>query len=149
VNVAFQRSKTTPASSAPGSKRWQKAGKGLAKAKAQPEQVLGHPESATGQPEIQMVIPQPQTLSTEYDTPDRLSGYEALAELRQTCEDRVWRFVEVNVTYDVSLPARVCLTAPLTCTGVPRAPPAYSRSYVSRYYRNGPCESFPNARPGS
>jgi hypothetical protein len=39
---------------------------------------------------------------TEYDTPDRLSGYEALAELRAACEGREWRFVEVNVTYEVS-----------------------------------------------
>ncbi|KAI9635713.1 putative cytoplasm protein [Dioszegia hungarica] len=39
-------------------------------------------------------------IATEYDTPDRLSGYEALTELGKACEGREWRFVEVNVTYE-------------------------------------------------
>ncbi|WVW81812.1 hypothetical protein I302_103809 [Kwoniella bestiolae CBS 10118] len=35
-----------------------------------------------------------------YDVPDRLSGRDAVAELREVCEDREWRFVEINVPYD-------------------------------------------------
>ncbi|WWD08959.1 hypothetical protein V865_007074 [Kwoniella europaea PYCC6329] len=35
-----------------------------------------------------------------YDVPDRLSGRDAVAELREVCGDREWRFVEINVPYD-------------------------------------------------
>ncbi|OCF41643.1 cytoplasmic protein [Kwoniella heveanensis CBS 569] len=35
-----------------------------------------------------------------YDVPDRLSGRDAVAELRQVCVGREWRFVEVNVPYE-------------------------------------------------
>jgi hypothetical protein len=43
-----------------------------------------------------------------YDVPDRLTGREAVAELRRLHPDRDWRFLEVDVTYEVrSLPARL------------------------------------------
>ncbi|WWC58141.1 uncharacterized protein I303_100676 [Kwoniella dejecticola CBS 10117] len=35
-----------------------------------------------------------------YDVPDRLSGRDALVELKQVCPDREWRFVEIDVPYD-------------------------------------------------
>ncbi|KAG8961396.1 hypothetical protein FRC03_005408 [Tulasnella sp. 419] len=37
-----------------------------------------------------------------YDVPDRLSGLEELEELRVVCPGRVWRFVEIDVTYEES-----------------------------------------------
>jgi hypothetical protein len=39
----------------------------------------------------------------EYAVPDRIGGREALDELKRTCE-REWRFVEVDVPFDVSGP---------------------------------------------
>lgn len=36
-----------------------------------------------------------------YDVPDRVTGRETLAELRKIHPDREWRFVEVDVTYQV------------------------------------------------
>jgi hypothetical protein len=39
----------------------------------------------------------------EYAVPDRIGGREALEELKRTCE-REWRFVEVDVPFDVSEP---------------------------------------------
>ncbi|WRT63829.1 uncharacterized protein IL334_000754 [Kwoniella shivajii] len=35
-----------------------------------------------------------------YDVPDRLSGRDAVAELRDVCKDRQWRFVEINIPYE-------------------------------------------------
>ncbi|WWC85826.1 uncharacterized protein L201_000693 [Kwoniella dendrophila CBS 6074] len=35
-----------------------------------------------------------------YDVPDRLSGRDAVDELREVCGDREWRFVEINVPFD-------------------------------------------------
>ncbi|AAW46095.1 cytoplasm protein, putative [Cryptococcus deneoformans JEC21] len=35
-----------------------------------------------------------------YAVPDRLSGLEAVEELRNVCKEREWRFVEVNVPYE-------------------------------------------------
>ena len=40
----------------------------------------------------------------EYNVPDRLAGYEAVAELRRCCPGREFRFVLVNVTYAVRRP---------------------------------------------
>jgi hypothetical protein len=40
-------------------------------------------------------------LTESWFTPDRLSGLEAWQELRSSCP-RDWRFVEVNITYEVS-----------------------------------------------
>ena len=37
-----------------------------------------------------------------YDVPDRLTGRETLAELQKIHPDREWRFVEVDVTYQVN-----------------------------------------------
>lgn len=37
----------------------------------------------------------------EYKVPDRIAGYEAVAELRKCCKGREFRFVLVNVTYAV------------------------------------------------
>lgn len=34
-----------------------------------------------------------------YAVPDRLTGREAVAELRVVCPERAWRFVEVDVPY--------------------------------------------------
>ncbi|WVQ62654.1 uncharacterized protein L199_000801 [Kwoniella botswanensis] len=41
-----------------------------------------------------------EPVSPSYDVPDRLSGRDAVAELREVCGDREWRFVEINVPYD-------------------------------------------------
>ncbi|WWD22519.1 hypothetical protein CI109_107012 [Kwoniella shandongensis] len=38
--------------------------------------------------------------SVNYNVPDRISGFDALAELREVCPGREWRFVEVDVPYD-------------------------------------------------
>lgn len=38
----------------------------------------------------------------EYMVPDRIGGLEALEELRQVCVGRDWRFIEVDVTFEVS-----------------------------------------------
>lgn len=38
--------------------------------------------------------------------PDRVSGREAVAELRAACPGREFRFVEIDVDIDVSLQAR-------------------------------------------
>lgn len=38
-----------------------------------------------------------------YVVPDRLSGLEAVEELRNVCKGREWRFVEVNVPYEVGV----------------------------------------------
>ncbi|WVF65921.1 hypothetical protein IAT40_000659 [Kwoniella sp. CBS 6097] len=38
--------------------------------------------------------------SPTYDVPDRLSGRDAVAELREVCQGREWRFVEVNVPFE-------------------------------------------------
>lgn len=38
-----------------------------------------------------------------YVVPDRLSGLEAAEELRSVCKGREWRFVEVNVPYEVGV----------------------------------------------
>ena len=37
-----------------------------------------------------------------YDVPDRLTGRAAAAELRRLHPERDWRFIEVDVTYEVS-----------------------------------------------
>ncbi len=37
-----------------------------------------------------------------YDVPDRLTGREAVDELARLQPEREWRFVEVDVTYEVS-----------------------------------------------
>lgn len=42
--------------------------------------------------------------SETYDVPDRLSGREAVAELRQACPGRDFRFVEVDVDITVRDP---------------------------------------------
>ncbi len=36
-----------------------------------------------------------------YDVPDRIAGYDGLAELRESCRGRDWRFVTVDVTTEV------------------------------------------------
>ncbi|WWC66825.1 uncharacterized protein I206_100732 [Kwoniella pini CBS 10737] len=38
--------------------------------------------------------------SPTYDVPDRISGRDAVAELREICGNREWRFVEINIPYD-------------------------------------------------
>ena len=37
-----------------------------------------------------------------YDVPDRLTGRESVEMLRRLHPDREWRFVEVNIDYQVS-----------------------------------------------
>jgi hypothetical protein len=37
-----------------------------------------------------------------YDVPDRLTGRETVAELRKIHPEREWRFVEIDVEYQVS-----------------------------------------------
>lgn len=44
---------------------------------------------------------------TDYAVPDRVSGLEAVEELRQSSTGREWRFVEVNVPHKVGLPCKV------------------------------------------
>lgn len=41
-------------------------------------------------------------ISSPYDVPDRMTGRETVAELRKLHPEREWRFVEVDVTYQVS-----------------------------------------------
>jgi asparagine synthetase B (glutamine-hydrolysing) len=41
-----------------------------------------------------------------YDVPDRLTGRETLAELRRIHPEREWRFVEIDVQYQVSTGGR-------------------------------------------
>ena len=36
-----------------------------------------------------------------YDVPDRLTGRESLEVLRQLHPERNWRFVEIDITYEV------------------------------------------------
>lgn len=38
-----------------------------------------------------------------YDVPDRLTGRETVAELRRIHPEREWRFVEIDVEYQVSI----------------------------------------------
>lgn len=44
---------------------------------------------------------------TGYDVPDRLSGRQAVDELRSACPGREWRFVEVDIEHEVC--KRFCL----------------------------------------
>lgn len=37
-----------------------------------------------------------------YDVPDRITGRETVAELRGIHPEREWRFVEIDITYNVS-----------------------------------------------
>lgn len=102
INVAFQRNKSTSTSDPPITKGWSKPKKDRPRRaehdKFQPEDSASTPASDPTQ------LPSMARIPTEYDTPDRLSGYEALEELRMSCPGREWRFVEVNVTYEVSQP---------------------------------------------
>ncbi|RDB28658.1 Asparagine synthetase domain-containing protein 1 [Hypsizygus marmoreus] len=41
-----------------------------------------------------------------YMVPDRVTGLQELDELRNLCPDRIWNFVEINVPYEESQPAR-------------------------------------------
>lgn len=36
-----------------------------------------------------------------YDVPDRITGREAYEELQHVCPNRDWRFVEVNIGFEV------------------------------------------------
>ena len=44
--------------------------------------------------------------SAAYHVPDRISGEEAVTELREACPCREWRFVEISISFAVSLRAR-------------------------------------------
>lgn len=94
------------------SKAWKKPAKGKQKAR-NPIAYLASPSTSTRDSDLRDTGPVDYRgasaavsgrteIATEYDTPDRLSGYEALTELGKACEGREWRFVEVNVTYEVS-----------------------------------------------
>lgn len=58
----------------------------------------------------------------DYKVPDRIGGLEALEELKQVCFGREWRFIEVDVTFEVSIVPVVGLGCILTRPGVPGAP---------------------------
>ncbi|KAF9916373.1 hypothetical protein BX616_003924 [Lobosporangium transversale] len=53
--------------------------------------------SNTGESKTNSPITQPRS---KYNVPDRVTGYESLAELRRIAPNRHWNFVEVNVPFD-------------------------------------------------
>lgn len=116
VNIAFQRdpSLATPLASRPGSSSSTPllstpVGSLPPSSTATPTPVEGVDEA-----EVEGEPRPPNGLSAadyarlekengEYAVPDRIGGREAIEELKRTCE-REWRFVEVDVPFDVSEP---------------------------------------------
>ncbi|KAG0262418.1 hypothetical protein DFQ27_002344 [Actinomortierella ambigua] len=49
---------------------------------------------------------QAQQQHAKYNVPDRITGYESLAELRRIAPDRHWNFVEVNVPFAEAMEQR-------------------------------------------
>ena len=43
---------------------------------------------------------QTATSSSKFNVPDRMTGYESLAELRRIAPQRHWNFVEVNIPFE-------------------------------------------------
>lgn len=71
----------------------------------------------------------------EYKVPDRIGGLEALNELREVCAGREWRFVEVDVTFEVSPVADVDAVSLTVLLGISSAPGTGHGSDVSLYDR--------------
>lgn len=44
-----------------------------------------------------------ESCASVYDVPDRLTGRETLKELRRIHPERVWRFVEIDIEYQVRI----------------------------------------------
>jgi hypothetical protein len=74
-------------------------------------------------------------IASPYDVPDRVTGRETVAELRKLHPEREWRFVEVDVTYQVSAASYRQSGCSLTSVGVPSDTAGCTRLDVSLGHR--------------
>ncbi|KAF9974686.1 hypothetical protein BGZ73_001844 [Actinomortierella ambigua] len=75
-----------------------------------PQEDSSQPTTATTTPSEEPIPTankvQAQQQHQKYNVPDRITGYESLAELRRIAPDRHWNFVEVNVPFEEAMAQR-------------------------------------------
>ncbi|KAJ9117042.1 hypothetical protein QFC22_004701 [Naganishia vaughanmartiniae] len=121
LNVAFENPRAIATAKSERQKALERATKNKAKKSSKSWRAQHLPiEELQLNPPLPNKVVDWETANTEppieveasiYDVPDRITGRETLTELRKIHPDREWRFVEINVEYQVSTSAIVRKTA--------------------------------------
>lgn len=114
LNVAFENPRAIATAKLEQQKSLERAAKNKGKKvnkrwKGKPQPIIEQPQpespSLNEEADLDIVISDPaiEDVTSIYDVPDRITGRETVEELRKIHSNRDWRFVEINVEYQVCI----------------------------------------------